>query len=65
MAMAVNGETDQNINKMGRWSTDTFLMHIYEQISHLTKGISDKMSQPFPFFNIYGGTSKITRAMVL
>lgn len=65
MAMAVNGETDRNIKKMGRWSTDTFLMYIHEQISHLTKGISDKMSQPFPFFNVDGGTSKITRAMGL
>ena len=63
--MAVNGETDRNIKKMGRWSTDTFLMYIHEQISHLTKGISDKMSQPFPFFNVDGGTSKITRAMGL
>ena len=65
MAMEVNGETDQNIKKMGRWSTDTFLMYIHEQISHLTKGISDKMPQPFPFFNVDGGTSKITREMGL
>lgn len=56
MAIAVNGELDRNIKKMGRWSTDTFLMYIHEQISHLTKRISANMSKPFPFFNVEGST---------
>ena len=30
MEMAVNGESNRMIKKMGRWSTDTFLMYIHE-----------------------------------
>ena len=63
--MKVNEESDQNIKKMDRWSTDTFLMYIHEQISHLTKVISNKVSQPFHFFNVDEGANKKSRGTLI
>ena len=57
VAMAVNGESRDMIKKIGRWSSDTFLMYIHEQIAHLTAGVSERMSKAFPFFNIEGASS--------
>ena len=42
MAMHLNGISDNTIKKMGRWSSDTFLMYIHEQILAFSKGISQK-----------------------
>jgi len=52
MAMHLNGISDNTIKKMGRWSSDTFLMYIHEQISAFSKGISQKMSTNVQFHNI-------------
>jgi len=52
MAMHLNGLSDNCIKKMGRWSSDTFLMYIHEQISAFSKGISKKMSTHIQFHNI-------------
>lgn len=43
-AMHINGATDLQIRKQGRWSSDTFLMYIHEQISAFSQGLSTKMS---------------------
>ena len=57
VALAVNGNSRDMIKKIGRWSSDTFLMYIHEQIAHLTAGVAQSMSKPFPFFNIEGATT--------
>jgi hypothetical protein len=52
MALKLNKEDDSVIMKYGRWSSNTFLMYIHNQIGHLAEGISTKMSTPVPFLNI-------------
>ena len=52
MAMHLNGINPLTIKKMGRWSSDTFLMYIHEQISAFSKGVSTSMAQPIQFHNI-------------
>ena len=52
MACKLNGIDRDTIKKIGRWSSDTFLMYIHEQISHLTKGAALKMSTRIQFRNI-------------
>ena len=52
MACKLNGIDRDTIKKLGRWSSDTFLMYIHEQISHLTVGVAKKMSTRIPFRNI-------------
>lgn len=54
MAMKLNGIDRDIIRKVGRWSSDTFLMYLHEQIAQLTAGVSKAMSQPQPMFNIMG-----------
>ena len=48
-AMFLNGVDEITIKKMGRWSSDTFLIYIQEQLSLFSKGISEKMSKLFNF----------------
>ena len=57
VALAVNGASRDMIKKIGRWSSDTFLMYIHEQISQLTKGVAERMATPFPFTNVEGATT--------
>jgi hypothetical protein len=52
MALKLHGYDDTTIQKMGRWTSTTFLQYIHTQIGHLSKGISNKMSIPLPFTNI-------------
>ena len=54
MAMHLNGVPCDTINKQGRWSSDTFLMYIHEQISAFSAGLSAWMSQNIGWFNIAG-----------
>jgi hypothetical protein len=54
MAMKLNGEDRDTIRKQGRWSSDTFLMCIHEQITAFSAGISQRMSQHIPFLNLKG-----------
>jgi hypothetical protein len=56
MAMKLNGEDRDTIRKQGRWSSDTFLMYIHEQIAAFSSGISKRMSQNIPFVNLKGPT---------
>ena len=54
MAMHLNGVPRDTIRKQGRWSSDTFLMYIHEQISAFSAGLSSRMSQNIGWFNIAG-----------
>ena len=52
MALKLHGFSDTTIMKMGRWRSLTFTQYIHNQIAHLAKDISSKMSMPLPFLNI-------------
>ena len=52
MALHIAGVPDTTIKKLGRWSSDTFLVYIHEQIAIFSKGISSKMAQHVQFHNI-------------
>ena len=52
MALKLHGQSDTTIMKMGRWTSLTFLQYIHNQIAHLSKDVSKKMSIPLPFLNI-------------
>ena len=52
MAMHLNNVSDNTIKKMGRWTSDTFLMYIHQQISAFSGGLTEKMSTPIDFHNV-------------
>ena len=52
MAMYLQGIDPNTIKKMERWSSDTFLMYIHEQMSAISTGVSHKMSTNICFHNI-------------
>jgi len=52
MAMHLNGASPDDIMKVGRWKSRTFLMYIHEQISAFAAGLSYKMSTDIPFRSI-------------
>ena len=38
MALKFSGADRENIKKMGRWSSDTFLIYIHDQIADYSEG---------------------------
>jgi hypothetical protein len=54
MAMHLNGISPITIRKQGRWSSDTFLMYIHEQVSAFSSGVSKAMATQIGFRNIAG-----------
>ena len=52
MALKLHGIDDTTIMKIGRWTSLTFLQYIHNQIAHLAKDISTKMSIELPFVNV-------------
>ena len=52
MALKLNGINDTTIMKIGRWTSLTFLQYIHNQIAHLAKDISNRMSIELPFVNV-------------
>jgi hypothetical protein len=54
MAMKLNGADRDTIRKQGRWSSDTFLMYIHEQIAAFSSRLATQMSKHIPFINIRG-----------
>ena len=52
MALKLHGYDRDTIKKMGRWSSDTFLTYIHEQIGAFSAGISTKMAIAIPFHNM-------------
>ena len=54
MALKFAGADPTDIRKMGRWSGDTWLMYIHDQIAEYSEGWTEKMSVPRGFFNLEG-----------
>ena len=54
-ALHLSGYADREIQKMGRWTSETFKEYIQEQLSSFTEGMSTKMRQRFNFVNVEGG----------
>ena len=52
MALKLQGIDDTTIMKIGRWTSLTFLQYIHNQIAHLAKDLSKKMSIDLPFVNV-------------
>lgn len=57
VVLALAGESQDMIKKIGWWSSDTFLMYVHKQIAHLTTGVAERMLQPVPFENVEGATT--------
>ena len=65
MALHLSGYADQEIQKMGRWRSDTFKEYISEQLSSFTKGRSRNMRMRFNFVNVEGGVlSDVTNTVM-
>ena len=52
MALKLHGKSDTAIQKVGRWSSETFLQYIHNQIAHLSADLLECMSASLPFTNI-------------
>ena len=52
MALKLQGEEDTTIKKQGHWTSMTFLQYIHNQIAHLTKDLSTKMSTVLVYQNV-------------
>ena len=51
-AMHINGVPNVTIQKMGRWSSDTFLIYIRDQLFHFANAVLSKMSNAFDMFTV-------------
>ena len=54
-ALALNGYSDREIQKMGRWRSATFKEYVREELHCYAAGMSTKMRHRFNFVNIAGG----------
>ena len=54
MALLFAGATRDEIKKMGRWSSDTWLVYIHDQIAEFSEGWTKKMATPRSYFNLEG-----------
>jgi hypothetical protein len=54
-ALHLAGYSDREIQKMGRWRSETFKEYVREQLSNFSEGMSRSMSKKFEFVNIEGG----------
>ena len=52
MALKLQNHEDTTIQKLGRWSSATWLQYIHNQIAHLSAGVAKSMSEELPFINI-------------
>ena len=52
--MFLDGKDRDTIRKYGRWSSDTFLMYIHEQIDAFSTGVAAGMAQIRSFVNLGG-----------
>ena len=55
MSLHLNGYSDREIQKMGRWRGQTFKEYIREGLSMFSKGMSTSMSKTLKYVNIEGG----------
>jgi hypothetical protein len=54
MALKLNGYTAEDIMKIGRWTSTTFLTYIHSQIAALNNGIAARTSRRVAFHNVGG-----------
>jgi integrase len=54
MALKLNGYSAEDIMKIGRWTSTTFLTYIHSQIAALNHGIAANMSRRIAFHNVGG-----------
>lgn len=54
-ALSLAGYSDREIQKMGRWRSQTFKEYVQEQLSDFSEGMSKSMKQMFNFVNVEGG----------
>jgi hypothetical protein len=54
MALKLNGYSAEDIMKIGRWTSTTFLTYIHSQIAALNQGIAADMSRRIAFHNVGG-----------
>lgn len=54
-ALSLAGYSDTQIQKMGRWRSQTFKEYISDQLANASKGMSQAMSRTFRFVCISGG----------
>ncbi len=54
-ALALNGNSDREIQKMGRWRSATFKEYIQNELHCYALGMSTNMRRSFNFVNIAGG----------
>ena len=55
MSLHLNGYSDREIQKLGRWRGQTFKEYIREGLSLFSKGMSTSMSKTLKYVNIEGG----------
>ena len=64
-ALHMAGYVDRQIQKMGRWRSDTFKEYISDSLSTFSDGMSKDMKRKFNFVNIAGGAlTDVTTSMV-
>lgn len=54
-ALHLNGFSDREIQKMGRWRGETFKEYIREHLSVFSEGMSRAMKKDFQFVNVHAG----------
>ena len=59
MALKFAGADRDDIKKLGRWSSDTFLIYIHDQIAAYQEGWTTKMAEHRDFFNLEGAFSTL------
>ena len=53
-ALSFSGYYDREVQKMGRWKSNTFKEYISDQLSEFSVGMSKSMKKVFNFFNVEG-----------
>ena len=68
-ALALSGYSDREIQKMGRWRSQTFKDYVREQIASFSEGMAKNMKKKFNFVNVcagaHSGLVDITNTMVV
>ena len=64
-SLSLSGYSDREIQKMGRWKSDTFKEYISSQLSQFSVGMSKSMKKVFNFVNVEGGVyHDVTSTMI-
>ena len=52
MALRLAGYDDDMIKKLGRWSSNTYLIYIQTQVAQFTQGVAPQMARRLHFHNV-------------